>query len=414
MLRFLQKIWRLFPLSWRRVFWTLIGRRARNFIDLIFVARPQTKRSYNKDLPLVVAGLFRTANGIGEGARGTYEALVKMGLSPIAVDLSEELALVDLETNIPLHPMPDHKQGVLILQLNGPEIVAGLQHLGMKRGRNWYTIGYWAWELTVFPKDWDKAFPFLSEIWAISEFTAKAIRQHSKAPDIHVIGHAVTPPDDIKPDRTKFDLDEQAFVFLTLADSMSSLIRKNPFVVIAAHKQAFGHDPNVQLIVKTRNIMRDPQAYDDLRSAIGDAKNIQILDVSLSEKDRWMLFESVDSIVSLHRSEGFGLTLAEGMALGKPVITTAWSGNMDFTSSDNSYLADYALIPCKDQYNIYKDKTAHWADVNQAEAIRLMKLVYEDDALRQKISQKAKIDISRLASLENLGQTIVERITQLN
>jgi len=369
--------------------------------------------SQGRDTPLVVAGLFRTANGIGEGARGTYAALVAMGLSPIAVDLSEQLALVDLETDIPLQPMPQDKEGVLILQLNGPEIIAGLQHLGMKRGRKWYTIGYWAWELTVFPKGWNRAFPFLSEIWAISEFTADAIRQHPEAPEVSVLGHAITPPKDIVHDRAKFNFSENAFIFLTLADSMSSLNRKNPFAVIAAHKQSFGHNPDVQLIVKTRNLDRDPKTYEDLNAAIGDSKNIHVMDSSLSEDERWALFEAVDSIVSLHRSEGFGLTLAEGMALGKAVIATAWSGNMDFTFSDNSYLADYTLIPCHDDYGIYKDKTAHWADVSVAEAVRLMQLVYEDEALRKRVTQKASVDIARLASLERLGRRMHGKIMDL-
>jgi len=372
-----------------------------------------TRQNY-KDVPLVVAGLFRTANGIGEGARGTYAALVAAGLSPIAVDLSEQLALVDLEPDIPLQPMPQDKEGLLILQLNGPETVAALQHLGMKRGRKWYTIGYWAWELTVFPKNWDRAFPFLSEIWAISEFTACAIKQHSKAPEVSVFGHAITPPKDIIRDRVQFDLDDKAFVFLTLADSMSSLNRKNPFAVIAAHKQAFGDNPDVQLVVKTRNLSRHPKTYEDLKTAIGEAKNIQVMDRSLSERERWTLFESVDSIVSLHRSEGFGLTLAEGMALGKAVITTAWSGNMDFTLPDNSYLADYDLISCEDDYGIYKDKAAHWADVGEREAVRLMRLVYEDAALRSRITEKAAMDVARLASHEKLGEKMLKKLTEID
>ena len=410
MITFLQKIWRMLPLKWRLVFWKSIGQKIRNFVDLQMIARPQPSLKHTEDYVVVVAGLFRTANGIGEGVRGTYNALLAAGLSPVAVDLSEQLALVDLETNITLSPMPKDKHGILILQLNGPETAAGLQHLGMTRGRQWYTIGYWAWELPVFPKNWDIAFPFLSEIWAISEFTAKALKQHPKAPPISVMGHAISVPEEAVSQRIKFKIEENAFVFVTLADSMSSLSRKNPFTVIAAHKQAFGDNMDVQLIVKTRNLERNLKAYDDISMAIGEAKNIRLLDVSLSEQERWELFASIDSVVSLHKSEGFGLTLAEAMALNKAVISTAWSGNMDFTRPDNSYLADFTLIPCEDSYGIYDDKAAVWAEVSVQEAVRLMTLVYQDEILRRAITAKAAMDISEQASPIMLGNQIKAKL----
>ena len=51
-----------------------------------------------------------------------------------------------------------------------------------------------------------------------------------------------------------------------------------------------------------------------------------------------------DAYVSLHRSEGTGLTITDAMALGKPVIATSWSGNMDFMDVSNSFPVRYELV----------------------------------------------------------------------
>lgn len=409
----LRAIWSLFPHSIRKAFWILLGSRIRHSIDIHQLARPYSCSTRANQTPIVIAGLFSTANGIGEAARATYRALEAAGLSPIAVDLSIQLAPVDLETDIPCQPMPGAESGTLILQLNGPEITAALQHLGMRRGRNWYTVGYWAWELPTFPKDWHRAFRFLSEIWAISAFTGKALSGHPKAPNIHVFPHAICPPDNLDDRRGTYGWPENTFVFLTMADGMSSLTRKNPFAAIRAFKAAFGDDPNRRLIIKTRNLDHKPEAKSDLMEAIGAANNIEIMDASLSEDDLWALLNSVDSFVSLHRSEGFGLVVAEAMALGKPVICTGWSGNMDFTSAETAALVDYKLVPCIDPYGIYTDTSAHWAEVDPDDAAAKMKKVAEDPAYREQIGTAAKQHIEVWASPERVGKLMAERLLEI-
>lgn len=393
--------------------WTLAGSHWQLEYARYRLARPSVMRLSRRGAPLVVAGLFSTANGIGEAARATYRALESAGLSPIAVDLSAPLAPEDLESGIPCQPMPADQQGTLILQLNGPETMSALQHLGMQRGRDWYTIGYWAWELPTFPGDWHRAFRFLSEIWAISDFTGDALRGHPRAPNVRVLPHAISPPNDVHNLRITNGWPEDAFIFLTMADGMSSLSRKNPFAAISAFKAAFGDDPNRRLIIKTRNLDHKPEAKSDLLGAIGAANNIEIMDASLSEDDLWALLNSVDCFVSLHRSEGFGLVVAEAMALGKPVICTGWSGNMDFTSAETAALVDYKLVPCIDPYGIYTDTSAHWAEVDPDDAAAIMKKVAEDPAYREQIGTAAKQHIEVWASPERVGKLMAERLSEI-
>lgn len=377
------------------------------------IAKPSITRPGRCEMPLVVVGLFSTGNGIGEAARATYRALDAAGLSPIAVDLSEPLAPVDLISNIPCQPMPTVESGTLILQLNGPETMAAMQHLGMRRGRNWYTIGYWAWELPTFPKDWNRAFRFLSEVWAISEFTGSAIQAHPNTPNVNVFPHAISPPPNLDHVRNTYGWTDDQVVFLTMADGMSSLTRKNPFAAIRAFKTAFSDASERRLIVKTRNLNHKPEAKSDLLAAIDGAKNIEILDESLSENHRWALLNSVDCFISLHRSEGFGLVLAEAMALGKPVVCTNWSGNTDFTTADTAALVDYELVPCEDPYGIYTDTNAHWAEVNHDHAVDILKRVANDRAYREQIGAAAKRHIATWASAERIGQLMLERLSQI-
>ena len=170
-------------------------------------------RSTRPDAPVVIAGLFSTANGIGEAARATYRALSAADLRPIAIDLSQPLAPVDLKSDIPCQAMPDSNHGTLILQLNGPETMAALQHLGMNRGRNWYTIGYWAWELPTFPEDWNRAFRFLSEIWTISAFTEAALKTHPDVPNINIFSHAISAPQSVTDLRRRYTWSDDQIVF---------------------------------------------------------------------------------------------------------------------------------------------------------------------------------------------------------
>ena len=393
--------------------WTLAGPKWQSAYARQMIARPAPTRPKDTSTPLVIAGLFNSANGIGEGARRTYSALQAAGLKPIAVDLSAPFAPVDLTTEIPCQPMPPDKEGTLILQLNGPETMSAMQHLGLDRARKWYTIGYWAWELPSFPNGWDLAFRYLSEIWTISDFSAGALRQAENAPPIHVFGHAVSAPDGLESDRLRFGWTKGCVTFLTMADSMSSLQRKNPFAAIRAFQLAFGRDPSRQLVVKVRNLDRKETAKSDLLSAIGDAPNIQLMDESLSDHDRWVLMASVDAVVSLHRAEGFGLVMAEAMALGKPVICTDWSGNMDFMTPESSALVSSTLVPCEDEYGVYASFESQWADADVADAADKMKTIANDRDYRRALGQRAKQQIERVASASQVGAEMAKRLSDI-
>src|SRR5205085_9026255 len=98
-----------------------------------------------------------------------------------------------------------------------------------------------------------------------------------------------------------------------------------------------------QLLIKTINAPLRPLAEEELLWRAHGRQDVHIIDRWLSRGELDGLMAACDCYVSLHRSEGFGLTMAEAMAIGKPVIATGYSGNVGFMSSAHSHLIDYTM-----------------------------------------------------------------------
>lgn len=397
----IKAVWRLLPTPFRRWFWS----RNPDF----YIAR--SVRHSPKDAPLVVAGLFRSANGIGSSARATYRALKAAGLSPIAVDLTEMFVDPDVEPGAPLQPMPRNRQGVLILQLNAPEALRALRALGMFRGRAWRMIGYWAWELEAFPEGWDRAFRYFDEIWAVSAFTAAAIASHPAAPVVR----AVPIPIDAPPPASGSDApcaagkargQDGAFTVLAMADSLSSFERKNVVGAIRAFRQAFDKREDCKLIVKTRNIDRFPELKFVLERETKGARNIEIMDASLSHDAYWRLLRSINAYLSLHRAEGFAMPLAEAMSVGIPTVATRYSGNLDFMTDNNALLVDAAPTPVNDPYGVYKARAGAWANPNLEQASAHLVKLREDLAFADALGERARISIKERLSSDAIGSVM--------
>jgi glycosyltransferase involved in cell wall biosynthesis len=352
---------------------------------------------------VVVAGFFRSASGIGEAARACFRALTTAGLSPSAVDLTVPIAPADLAPEIPLSAFPGDRHGSLLLHVNPPEMLAALAQLDFLGGRHWRVIGCWAWELPTFPTGWERGFELVSDIWVPSVFTAEALRKHRQAPAVAVIPHAIDPPAGIVADRARFGIGPNVFAALTTADALSSFARKNPLGAIDAFRRAFGDRTDVQLIVKTRNLAHSPATAKFIKEAIGGSSNIRLLDGTLAEADRWSLLRSVDALISLHRAEGFALGPAEAMSLGKPVIATGWSGNLDFMAAGSALLVDYELIPVLDPFGVYSDPTARWAEPNIAQAAELLRRVAAEPAWSAAIGDAGRRQVATVCDPRKVG-----------
>ena len=348
--------------------------------------------------PLAVAGFFTTASGIGEAARRSADALEGLGLAPVRLDISEALNQRDL-AGAPIAALPAGRTGALLLHANAPETAPALLAAGMTRGRGWRVIGCWNWELEAPPPDWPRAQRFLTEVFASSHFTAAALAPHLSIP-VRVAPIPVAAPARIEaPAPVEAQRAHGDFLCVVFADGRSSLARKNPAAAIRAFRLAFGDRPGRRLIVKTRNLAGSAQA-DDLRAAADGSAAIRFFDGTITEAERWALIKAADAVISLHRSEGFGLTLAEAMAIGKPTIATAWSANLDFMTEENSLLVPCTLVPVKDPGGPYEGLPGRWAEPDTGAAAAMLRQLAEHPARAREIGEKARTTIARTLTPE--------------
>lgn len=344
--------------------------------------------------PVVVAGLFSTGSGIGQSARACYRALIEAGVECLALDLSPKFNQVDLISDIPtIDTLPADREGTLILHLNGPETQHGLYQSGLRFGRKWRVIGYWAWELLEPPVGWANAAQHLSEIWTPSEFVRSSLATVVDIP-VTVVPHYISVPHVASPIIASKESSE-GLTFLTMADGFSSFHRKNVFSAIEAYKNAFSENDGHKLVIKCRNLEKYAETHAYLKNQISDRADINLMSKTLLENDVWELIQSSDIVLSLHRAEGFGLHLAEAMALGKVVVGTNWSGNLSFMNPNNSVLIPSELVPLTDPTGVYEAfEGALWAEANVTAAAASLQMLASDKLFRESLGRQARTDIA--------------------
>ena len=299
-----------------------------------------------------------------------------------------------------------------IFHINAEQMPFVHMHLGEDFSAGHYNIGFWHWELPDFPDEWHDSFKLIHEIWVPSTFVLDSISRKSPVPVVR-IPHAVEVkfPQEIK--RDFFNLPQNPFLFLSMYDTHSVQQRKNPQAVIEAFKLAFNkEDTSVGLVLKVINGKSNPLEIDILKEIIQDNKNIYLLEELLSRQQVNALINSTDCFVSLHRSEGFGLGLAEAMYLGKSVIGTNWSGNTDFMNNMNSCAVDYKLIQVGADYGPYKAYQI-WADPDVEQAAYFMRKLVDDPKWDKMLAVKGQETIRNNFSPIVVGELIKQRLVSL-
>jgi hypothetical protein len=260
------------------------------------------------------------------------------------------------------------------------------------------TIGQWGWETDALPPTWAGACDLVDEVWVYSRFVAENLGRLLPVPVV------VVPPPVIAPTQgARLGLvEDDRFTFVTMLDFFSTPERKNPAGVIDAFKGAFGPNEGPRLIIKTLNATHRPEAVEALRRSAEGRSDIEFVDGYLTPEQKGSLLARADCFVSLHRSEGFGLGIAESMALGTPVLATAYSGNMDFTSPANSWLVDWHPTTVGPGTEVYP-AGSHWAEPDLTHASAQLRLVRSDGALAAARADRGRRDIARLYAPEIVG-----------
>ena len=275
-----------------------------------------------------------------------------------------------------------------------------------------YNIGIWYWELPRFRSRWLSAFGFYDEIWATSSFTRDCLSIVSPIPVVKIRYPLFLDTSIVENKaRRRFDLREDLYVFLFMFDFAGVFERKNPLALLKAFRLAFGRDERALLVMNYINSWVNPTAAKSLRKASAGL-NVRMIDRHLSERDYLSLLAASDCYVSLHRSEGLGLTLAQAMFLGKPVIATAYSGNMDFMSTENSLLVRYRLVELDRDYGPY-EKGNEWAEPDVDHAKQFMRWAYENRDAATAIGERGSNDIKQYMSPTIASQEIQARLEQI-
>jgi glycosyltransferase involved in cell wall biosynthesis len=352
-------------------------------------------------------GFVRSEMGIGEACRGMAKALqttsVPFGLINFhAAAREQDLSWKHKETKSTPYK-------INVFHMNPDSFMTAPERFDPKFFVDRFNIGYWAWEAMEFPKDWRKAFPWFQEIWVPSTFTMDAISQVSPVPVVR-IPHCIEFNQPDPGQRSKFGLPEDPFLFLTMFDTHSLSIRKNPEGVIEAFKRAFHPgDQTVGLVIKINNPETFPEETVRLQQLIGNYRNIHVINRILTREEVYALIDSTDCYVSLHRSEGFGLVLAEAMYLKKPVIGTNWSGNTDFMNPSNSGSVKYFLTEVGTDIGPYRSNYI-WAEPDINDAALNMQRMFEDAAWRNEIAEKGRQTILSDFSAKAVGYKIRKRL----
>jgi len=353
-------------------------------------------------------GHFCNPSGLQQAALWARTALERAGLSTSCRDVPVPRRLVpgDREQWLGLEVFPV----TILTQAATPYFESGYERSGLWPRENVYRIAYWNWELETVPDEWVEAAQLVDEIWSPTEFVAKAMRTRMARPVYHMLpGVEIGPVEAIG--RASLNIPEDHFVFLFMFDLHSQMHRKNPGAVFRAFREAFREDDRATLLIKTSG--GDIHAADlaQLRETIR-GRNVILLDKLMTRSQAYGLIALSDCFVSLHRSEGFGLGLAEAMLMAKPVIATGYSGNLDFMNRTNSLLVDYELVEIKEDRAIYTRGNV-WAEPSIPHAAACMREVYENPEPARARARRSQPEIQSLLSLDAAGKRMRGRLEQI-
>lgn len=364
------------------------------------VSDPQSNSGFN------LVGYLSRELSLGDVARRLHECARAAGVSVSALDhhRSESAVVTSLA------PPDDvvrfqHTLAVVnadqfpALELDHPELFAARTHL----------VGYWFWELEHVPVHMRRVARMVDEIWVGSRFVADAFASAVDTPVRHVPIPAAEP---VASDRTRASFPVLAaagdrFVFAVVFDHFSVTERKNPVGVIEAFRRAFAPGEGPVLVVKSMNADRRWPQHQHVVSAAAGRPDIVLWDEHLSRVDHMAFIRSVDALVSLHRSEGLGLHLAEAMWLGTPVIATRYSGNLDLMDDDCSLLIDASITHVVRGEGVYPPE-ATWADPDLDQAAAAMRRVAGDPDLVARLARAGRDRMARQPSLAETGRLVAD------
>ena len=360
---------------------------------LLHNAIPLSRAAFDIDRPVEVVGYVGRTAGIAESARLCAAALSASGHAVRVFDLDAGGETGDRSAR------DGGPAGTKIFHLNPPHLPRGIVRNGLRRFRETFNIGYWAWELETPPAEWAAAARYMNAILVPSTFTGDAVAKITARP-VLLVPHPVTLETANPGMRGALGVAEEAFLVSTIFDFGSSFGRKNPLAAVRAFAAAAGGIPGAVLVVKTTGADAHPDNLARLMEAIAGRPDVIVVRESWPRADVSGLIAASDAFLSLHRSEGFGLSIAEAVMRRVPVVATNWSGNTDFCDPAAAYGVSAKLVPVVDAHPDYAALTsALWAEPDADEAAdHLGRIARAPDEARARAERAAASLAAHLAA----------------
>lgn len=374
--------------------------------------RPPSRRN-ESEAEVSVIGYLRLALGVGEAGRQVLGSLKDSGVKarglPIDLNSASQGGDHSLE-----HLFEDHADGrIQIFNVNADQLAHVVDHLATRLRADAYRVVIPFWELEEFPAPWLSAFDLVDEVWAPTRFIQAMLAPKLFKPVVYMpLPLRFDKPTSV--DRRKFDLPADAFIFFFAFDFLSYVERKNPMAVIRAYKRAFGEEEraNVKIVIKALNGDRLPADGQAMRDSLRADPDILLVEETLNRPDTLELIAACDAVVSLHRSEGLGLLIAEALAMEKPVIATDYSATTELVSQETGWPVDFAIVDVHPGQYVFPEGQV-WAEADEKHAASQMRQVFlhPEEARRRAVAGRAFLEETHGAAA--CGRRVAQRLSQL-
>lgn len=381
------------------------------------LARPQkTDLAPNRPLKIAYFGPWNFDNGLGQASRELLNALRRTGhrlnVEPITQPfhihrrISPAVALTDFDGD------PD----IAIVHLNPDSwhLLSPEQRETIGSAR--YKVGYWVWETDTMPPSWQADLRSVDRIWAPSSYCAELFANTLETP-VDIVPHPVAVREPSTADRSevlsRFGVDPNSRIILYVFDGASYLIRKNPLALVRAFAASRLEAKGWRLLLKTKHLFDRAEAGEELLEAVNASTGVTVIDATLDADDLKALLQAADIYASPHCSEGFGLTVAEALALGKPVVATDFSGTRDFLDSSCGYPVKADPVTLKEDHGHYL--AGHgWAQIDErALTEALIRAAAAVQAGDETIGAAARNVIAAKLSYETVARAIEKSVREM-
>lgn len=355
-------------------------------------------------------GMLRADNGLAQGAKLYARALISSGIPYTLINMDFLEFLPQVDRRLDQYISRKGKYAVNLIHINADQIEKACYDFPHRLFDDHYNIGVWLWELEKIPDSWIEKMDYFDEIWTPSCFVSNAVRKATDKPVVTIPYGIETPTENIG--RKEFGFRESEFLVLAMYDSNSYVTRKNPNGAVDAFLKAFGNgEKDAALVLKVSNGY--PEELEALKKRL-ESSGIRyyLITERLSKPRLNALIACCDVFISMHRSEGFGLVIAEAMSLRVPVVATGWSSNVEFMPAECTCRVGYRMVPVGDAYQ-YKEETQMWADPDTDEAAEYLKMLKADPGKANKMAEEAQKYIQQEYSIQACGEKMAKRYAEI-